>query len=378
MLTRLSQTILTKASHRLGKTCTFSPIQHRGDQKIQKPSTNVAQRERSLDLLTQSWDSPSPKVTGDKEGLHSDERPPASALPADGNDDSEQRQPVLVDTIEKSADISPGFDMSFLAEFGQQINDPDGDKTCNLTLSPWPFFSTTLPSTQPEPIQLEAARASDIPLSPPLSAGDDLPHYLPPTRQSQDSPPFEIGSNTASTPLRASPFKSTVAGDSCHCLAAVIFAVEEFEASCNLGSRAELDSIIAHQKETIKRCHLMLKCSSCVAKRETLVLLVFLTEKIVAACGRIVGLYRIKDGDILGGSVPSSSLCCSPTDGLWYCVHMEDQGLAPSAFSPSSETDCTHLGSAISTRTSTSSDWQEVLLGDYEISSPLEWDHLVR
>ena len=31
----------------------------------------------------------------------------------------------------------------------------------------------------------------------------------------------------------------------------------------------------------------------------------------------------------------------------------------------------------MSTRRGTSSDWQELLLGDYEINSPLEWEHLV-
>lgn len=29
-------------------------------------------------------------------------------------------------------------------------------------------------------------------------------------------------------------------------------------------------------------------------------------------------------------------------------------------------------------RTSSSSNWRELLPGDYEISSPLEWEHLVR
>ena len=37
-----------------------------------------------------------------------------------------------------------------------------------------------------------------------------------------------------------------------------------------------------------------------------------------------------------------------------------------------------HSGSIMSTRTGTSSDWRQLLLGDYEISSPLEWEHLVR
>lgn len=280
--------------------------------------------------------------------------------------------------MDKSADIPPNFDMSFLAEFGQPTSDPDGDQTCNLTLSPWPFFSTSLPNTHPEPFQLPPARASENPLSPSFSADDDLPHYLPPIRQSHDSPFFEIRPHTAPTSSRASPLLSSLAGQSCHCLAAVIFAVEEFEACCNSGNRADLDSIIALQKQAVKRCRSMLKCSGCVAKRENIVLLVFMTEKIVVACERIVGLYRMRDSETPAGSIPSSLLGCLPTDDLWQCVNIDDRDSNTSASSPSSKTECTHSGSVMSTRTGTSSDWQEVLLGDYEISSSLEWDHLVR
>ena len=41
-------------------------------------------------------------------------------------------------------------------------------------------------------------------------------------------------------------------------------------------------------------------------------------------------------------------------------------------------TDCTRLGSTMPTGTGTSSGWQELLLGDYEITSSLEREHLVR
>ena len=37
-----------------------------------------------------------------------------------------------------------------------------------------------------------------------------------------------------------------------------------------------------------------------------------------------------------------------------------------------------YSGSITPTRTGTSSDWREILLGDYEVSSLLEWEHLVR
>jgi len=337
-------------------------------------------------LLIQSSASSSSKDTGHEEGVCSDKRSLASSLSADGNvDDSERGQQLLAEPPkDRLADIPPNFTLSFLAEFGQQTSDQDLDDIFNLTLSPLPFFSTILPSTHPEPIQPAAATTSENLLSPSLSTGDEIPCYFSPTRHSQDSSLFEIGSNATPTSLHGStlvstPFSSqSPSGQSCQCLAAVVFAVEEFEASCNSGNRAELDSIVAYQKEAIKCCRSMLKCSSCMAKRENLVLLVFMTERIVAACGRIVVLYRTKDGDTRAGSVPSPLLGCLPTDRLAHRVNVEDRDLATSGSSPSFKTDCTYSGSIMSTCTGTSSDWQELLLGDYEISSPLEWEHLVR
>ena len=318
--------------------------------------------------------------------MFSDKRPLASSLPADGNvDDSERGQQLLADTpTDRLADISPNLDLSFFAEFGQQTSDQDGDNIFNLILSPSPFFSTVLPSTYPEPIQPAAARTSENLLSPSLSSGDEIPRYLPPTRQSQDSSLFEIGSNATPTSLHSSTLVSTafssqnLSEQSCQCLAAVAFAVEEFEASCNSGNRAELDSIVAYQKQAVKCCRSMLKCSSCMAKRENPVLLVFMTEKIVAACGHIVVLYSKKDDDTWAGSIPSSLLGCLPTHRFSHRVNVEDRDLATPTSSSSSKTDCTLSGSTMSTRTGTSSDWQELLLGDYEISSRLEWEHLVR
>ena len=131
-------------------------------------------------------------------------------------------------------------------------------------------------------------------MTPPLCSGDEILHSSPPTRQFQEPSLFELGSNATPTSLHASTVVSTgvllqsPSGQPCQCLATVIFAVEEFEASCSTGNRAELDSIVAYQKEAIKCCRSMLKCSSCTAKRENLVLLAFMAEKIVAACERIV------------------------------------------------------------------------------------------
>ena len=103
-----------------------------------------------------------------------------------------------------------------------------------------------------------------------------------------------------------------------------------------------------------------------------------MTEKIVAVCGQIVVLYHKKDRETGAGSVPSSLLSCIPTDRLSHSFNVEDRDFNTSGCSSSFKTDCTHYGSIVSTCTSTSSNWQELLLGDYEISSPLEWEYLVR
>ena len=249
-----------------------------------------------------------------------------------------------------------------------------------------------------EPIQPVAFEVSENLLSPPLISGTIPTDYIPPTDSDflssfydsptptgrpPNSPSLEDASNTTPSCLHATALVSTLyssqnpAGQPCQCLAAIVFAVEEFEASCNSGNRAELDSILAYQKDAIRYCRSMLQCSSCMAKRENIVLLVFMTEKIVLACGRIVESYRMQDGETRGGPVPSSLLDRLATDPLSHRVNVEDHELAIPAFSPSS-TDCTHSSSITPTRTSTLPGWRELLLGDYEIDSPLEWEHLVR
>lgn len=98
-----------------------------------------------------------------------------------------------------------------------------------------------------------------------------------------------------------------------------------------------------------------------MARRETLVLLVFMLEKIVAACGRIVGLYRVKDARVqMHLPTPSSSSLLVGGDGTGDGNGDRDRGLAA-------------CGAAAA-----APDWRELLLGDYEISSALEWEHLVR
>jgi hypothetical protein len=144
-----------------------------------------------------------------------------------------------------------------------------------------------------------------------------------------------------------------------------LFAVEEFETSCNTGNRAKLDSIIAYQKKAIKCCRSMINCTGCISKRENFVLLVFITEKIIAACGQIVVLYSMKDG------APDTQAASGLSSLQGYDHLHEDWDFDTSASSS--------LSSSIkSASTGMLSDWRELLLGDYEVSSRLEWEHLVR
>ena len=335
-----------------------------------------------MDFLIQSSITSSSKDTGHEERVCSDKRPFASLLTADGDvDDNDRGQRLFeVPLTDKLADSPPDF----LTEFDQEKSNRGGDSMLNLSFSSLPFFSTILPGTHLEPTQPASAKTSDSFLIPPLSPGDEPPFHLPPTRQFQGSSLFRVGSYITLIFLYVFTLVSPVFshqnpfGHSCQCLAAVTFAIEELEASCNSGNRSDLDSIVVYEKEAIKCYRSMLKCGTCIAKRENLVLLVFMAEKIVAACGQIVMLYRVKNDDIQASSVPSSLLGCSPLDRLPLCVGIEDRDFLTSASSSSYKTESTHSSSITSICTGTSSGLQELYLDDYQVNSLLEWEHVVR
>ncbi|KAJ5159721.1 fungal Zn binuclear cluster domain-containing protein [Penicillium canariense] len=316
---------------RLGKSCTFSTVKHRGDH-IQTASINKdTPHQHSLDWLNSL---PPSALSSCRDEHEEPEDNPASSLPdlGDGHGHGNVN------------DIPPTFDLSFLANFDHEPSDPGGEDSSSFAL-----FSAILPSsTHPEPEPISLTRMSGTFLAPPLSSEDESQRYLPPIGHThpQDPSLFDICIATPAflhtSTSTSTSFPSRPTGQPCGCLAAVVFAVEQFEASCH-GHRAELDSIVAYQKEAIERCRAQLECSSCITRRETLVLVVFLLEKIVAACGRIVGLYRLKDVQL---HLPSSS--------RFNGDRSLDIGLATAK-----------------------ADWRELLLGDYEISSPLEWEHLV-
>ncbi|GIJ84477.1 hypothetical protein Asppvi_003324 [Aspergillus pseudoviridinutans] len=309
---------------RQGKTCTFSRGRQRGKHRVKH-----APREQ----LPSSLSSTSKGTGTDKD---EDKPSPAAAPSIADNNDSERGQQSLLDGI---------FDISLLADFDHEPSDRHGEDT-SLTLFSTIFPSTKMePKAETEPEPEPRMSMSATLLSPPLSSEDKIQHYPPPAAH-PDPSLFDI-CIAMPTALRTSA--STASGP-CQCLAAIVFAVEDLEASCTAGHRAELDSITAYQKEVITRCRSQLKCSGCMARRETLVLLVFMLEKLVAACGRIVGLYRVKDAQVqVRLPSPSSSL-------------VNDNGDADA-----DRADC-----------SISTDWRKLLVGDYEISSPQEWEHLVR
>lgn len=332
------------------------------------------------------------------ERVYVDKWPLAPSHLVDRNtDDSERGQRLLADPpAVKPADNLRNFDQTFLAEYGQQTSHKDGDNSFDFSLSSSPSCSTDFLSMHFEPIQPVALRTSRNPLSPSFISENIPTDYIPPTDldlmssfydsptgQPENSPSLDDASNATPACLHATTLVSTVfssqnpSGQPCRCLAAIVFAVEEFEASCNSGNRAELDSILAYQKDAIKCCRSMLQCSSCMAKRENIVLLVFVTEKIVLACGRIVDCYRMEDGETRRGPVLSSMLDHFASDRPSHRVDVGNHDLATPALSPP-RTDCTHSSSINSTRTSTLLGWRELLLGDYEINSPVEWEHLVR
>lgn len=363
-------------------------MKSRGDPSIRQTGTTSVQQESPLDPPSQPLASSSSKDAGNEEGKSSDTQPSASSLLEEGSitDNGYGQQSLAEPSAEGLTDFPSDFEISLLADFSQQADDQGGDGF-DFSLSPSHYTTEVFPSTQHDPTRSEAlGLGTPENLRPsPLGSRDEISWYFPTSRQPQDMPVLNINSDATSTSFHASTLASTDdsfqnrSGQPCQCLAAVVFALEKFEAGCNAGNRAELDSVVACQKEAIKCCRSMLGCRSCVAKRETLVLLVFIIEKIVVACGRVVVLYRTKDGNDRAGQVPPSWLLdhlpSSDRVSRGVDASVENLDLAISISSCTPNVDRTH---SIPARKGTSSDWQELLLGDYDISSPLEWDHLVR
>lgn len=313
-------------------------MRQRSSQQVWEAEITFTQHEPLSDILVQPQASPSSKETGNEEEACSKQRASISLVQTDSNDGSGKGDQQFAEhATQRLSEASSASDLPFLADYDQRNNE-QRDDLCTCIILPFSFCSSSIHYKRPDPVTRSAIGTPQALPSPPAS-GDDTPHQLLPNNQPQD-PSFEMGiidtesldvSALASTMYWSqSSFETT-----CQCLAEVIFALEKLEASCNSGSRAGLDSIVANQKDVIQLCRTMLKCSSCMAKRENFVLLVFMSERIVVACGRIVTLYRIEDGGMRTSTAPPPRLGCLPTDHLSSDMDIDNQGLVTSASTPS-------------------------------------------
>jgi hypothetical protein len=296
-----------------------------------KGNIPITQHERQLDFKVQSpgfasrnWQSP--------------EKPP-SPPSTDGVCDSEKgnEQEQLLPGL--PVESQPGFfDVSsFLDTFGPNRGDQD---------EIFPFFSP-----------------SETLLSPAPRQGDEPSYHF----SLQDVAVSGIENASLHNCTLVPP--PAASSHPCRCLAAAALAVEEFETSCNHGNRAELDSIISRQKKAIRCCRSMITCISCTAKRENIVLLIFITEKIVAVCSQVVLLYNTGDSAIETRALlrPSTDTMSSRDTDFQqrsWGLDIHDSSSAPQS-----------LGSPAATSLPC---WRELLVGDYEVSSQLEWEHLMR
>ncbi|KAI8623348.1 fungal Zn binuclear cluster domain-containing protein [Xylariaceae sp. FL1651] len=373
----------------LGKTCTFRLNEQKRPLKRRQTTTGIEQRESWPNFSIQSssslysWSS---KDGGEVEG--NGPGTTSQAFPSLGGDKLIPEHDLRSELVkDKDSNFIPQFNMSLFNTFPEQILDYN-EQTSPVPSSPRALCPIALPGTNAEPIWSTVyGTPSQIP-TPSLSSIDELPHPLQPIRQHLDARMFlcETEPNTTltskdPTTLISSMFLTQApVKQSCQCLASVVFGVERCEISCHSASRAELDSIVARQKEAINSCRAMLKCGTCMAKRENITLWIFMIEKIVVVCGQIARLYRMTNHDKPAGS--DTLFVCLSTDEDSHRSHIRDPGLiVPSSFSYPSAAEPVRLGSCSGsitpTRTGASRDWQELLFGDYEISSITEWNHVV-
>lgn len=309
------------------KPCTFASPKQQSSLGIEKEKT--PRLERQLGLIVQSLCPVSQR-------RQSPERPPSPSMD-DGTGDSEpvhERELLPALPVESQSNL---FDLSvFLDTFTQHRGDQDG---------PFPFFSP--PETM---------------LSPPASSGDEGPRGFSPQDgvvAGVENP--SLHSRTLAVPPISQP-------NPCRCLAATALAVEEFETSCNHGNRGELDSIISHQKKAIACCHSMINCTSCSTKRENTILLIFITEKVVAACHQVVLLYNMGDGTLEAQADLGLS-----TEMTW----LQDPGFQPGIWDLDTHGSSSAPESMRSSSTGTSPCWRKLRVGYYEVSSQLEWEQLM-
>ncbi|PMB64428.1 hypothetical protein BM221_009816 [Beauveria bassiana] len=238
-------------------------------------------------------------------------------------------------------------------------------------------------NTQSEPSRPATARSSEntSPQSLSLSTGfpvsrSDLQFsFQPQSSELLKTGPNDAGTESETLILASLAFSAeSSATTGCYCLAATVFAVEELENSYMSGKRAELDSIVACQKQAIACCRSLMRCGACIARRDTVVLLVLMTEKVVMACERISFLFQARKN--IGSSVPGLR---SPLDHASPYDKGKGLGLlTPPASGLFSMNAAQPRLSGTPEPIDTPKGWQEIFLGDYEITCPQEWQTLIR
>ncbi|KAM3455681.1 hypothetical protein MY5147_003679 [Beauveria neobassiana] len=238
-------------------------------------------------------------------------------------------------------------------------------------------------NTQSEPSRPATARSSEntSPQSLSLSTGfpvsrSDLQFsFQPQSSELLKTGPNDAGTESETLILASLAFSAeSSATTGCYCLAATVFAVEELENSYMSGKRAELDSIVACQKQAIACCRSLMRCGACIARRDTVVLLVLMTEKVVMACERISFLFQARKN--IGSSVPGLR---SPLDHASPYDKGKGLGLlTPPASGLFSMDAAQPRLSGTPEPIDTPKGWQEIFLGDYEITCPQEWQTLIR
>ncbi|KAF1733657.1 hypothetical protein CRV24_005185 [Beauveria bassiana] len=236
-------------------------------------------------------------------------------------------------------------------------------------------------NTHSEPSRPATARSSEntSPQSLPLSTGfpvsrSDLQFsFQPQSSEILKTGPNDAGTESETLILASLAFSAeSSATTGCYCLAATVFAVEGLENSYMSGKRAELDSIVACQKQAIACCRSLMRCGACMARRDTVVLLVLMTEKVVMACERISLLFQARNNISLSAPGLRSPLDHASPYGTGKGLGL----LTPPAFSMDDAAQPSLSGTP--EPIDTPKGWQEIFLGDYEITCPREWQTLIR
>ncbi|KAK6447277.1 hypothetical protein FP744_10003527 [Trichoderma asperellum] len=313
--------------------------------------------------------------------LNSNELPPVPSSPSENSSQNgDEARFLSVALPREHANVEFKQNM-FVDELGQSLSNQGRDDIFNFTSLPLPL-SFPNPILPPDSAYLTAVPPLNDSLAWATCSGDEIPPTFASTTHSEETSfldLFDIDFDTTLMSLQTSTVPCHDMSGLSGCLAASVFAVEDFEARCICNNRAQLDSILASQKEAIQRCHSMVKCMGCMARRENLVVLVFMAEKIVEACGRIVVLYGSQNVDSTLPSLDSSSTTIAleflPNNDI-QLHHGYGESVATSA-SSSPKTSLEDTCSVTAASSVTESSWRGLLFGDYEISSSLEWEYLV-